>query len=368
MKKVLNYIQLTIWLSILPGCIKTPVTSVSFPDNPVSHEDIFTILFIGDSEPRMRDNTDDELKYYVSKLIELRTSHTLYFDFEGGAHRIYPEMVLLGGDISADRTTSIHNDSAIWYPLYQNHILFLAGFGNHDWEPKVWSDSSLGYSAAGHQSNENTKAFCNWTYKQSAALDTGFRYKSIDPVVLTDGVVSGGPRNFYATYKGVSIVNFNSFLYQPSYQYPLGWPITCNLVSGGAGCESFISASTQILKMESVLPSDTNRTVLFYQHYPFATGDDWWDDYNASHTTLQQKKDTLMSIITKYRHSAFFAGHNHIASTNSYSYNNHSFTEYIAPYFGGWGGDDRTQGGGFLAILVSSTRGILEVKRIDPPL
>ncbi len=368
MRKFFKRIQFVLLLSILPGCIQTPVTSVPFPDTPVTHEDVFTILFIGDSEPRMRDNTDDELKYYVSKLIELKTSHALYFDIDGGTHRIFPELVMLGGDISADRTTSIHNDSAIWQPLYDNNILFIAGFGNHDWEPKMWSDSSLGYSAAGHQSNEDTKAFCTWTYKKSAAVTPNFLYKAIEPVVVTSGVTTGGPRNFYATYKGVSIVNFNTFLYQPSYQYPAGWPVSCNLATGGAGCETFVSAASQILKMESVMTKDTNRTILFFQHYPMATGDEWWSDYNASNTTLQQKKDTLMSMVAKYKHSAFFAGHNHSAATNIYMYNNRQFSEYIAPYFGGWGGDDRTQGGGFLAVLVSSTRGILEVKRIDAPL
>ena len=163
-------------------------------------------------------------------------------------------------------------------------------------------------------------------------------------------------------------MNFNTFLYQPSYQYPSGWPLSCNLAAGGAGCETFVSAATQILQMESLLSKDSNRVVLFFQHYPFATPDSWWGDYGASHTDIQQKKDTLMSMITRFHKVAFFAGHNHWASTNTYLYNNKSFTEYIAPYFGGINGDDRSQGGGFLAVLVSSTRGILEVKRIDPPL
>ena len=370
MVKLIKRCKYWIWLSLLQGCIPiSPGTSTNFPDTPVTHEDVFTLLFIGDSEPRMRDNTDDELKYYVSKLIELKTTKAIYFDLEGGnKYRISPEIILLGGDISADRTTSIANDSAIWYPLYENNILFVAGFGNHDWDPKVWSDGSLGYSVAGNQSNENTKAFCTWTYKKSAALSSDFKYKAIDHVVTQSGVTTGGPRNFYATYKGVSIVNFNTFLYQPSYYYPAGWPVSCNLATGGAGCEKFVSAATQILRMESVLPNDTGRVVLFFEHYPFATSLDWWDDYGASNTSVQQRQDTLMNMITRYKKTAFFAGHNHAAATNDYTYNGKSFTEYIAPYFGGWNGDDRTQGGGFLAVLVSSTRGVLEVKRIDPPL
>ncbi|MBX7225361.1 MAG: hypothetical protein K1X55_04975 [Chitinophagales bacterium] len=332
-------------------------------------EQIFTLLFIGDSEPRMRDNTDEELSYYVQKLIDLKTHTSLYFDYGSGSeYRIDPEIILLGGDISADRTTSIKNDSAIWSDLYSNGILFLAGFGNHDWDPDEWSDGSKGYSLAGHLSNEDTKAFCKWTYQQSQKVSTHFSYTAVEHLKPYPNRENGGPRNFYAQYKGVHIVNFNTFLYQPSYYYPQGWPATCNILTGGAGCQNYVSAEEQIQDMKDLLPTDTNSVVLFFQHYPFNTSDDWWTDWNASGTTIDQKKNRLKEFIAYYNKSVFLAGHNHFASNSSLTYQDRTFKEYIAPYFGGSNGVDYQNGGGFYALLISNTRGVLEVKKVDPPL
>ena len=122
-------------------------TSTTLPGT----DDSFTMVFVGDPEPRMRGNTDAEVKGYVANLVSYTTTRTAYFDYEGGTHRISPELVVLGGDISADRDTSVAKDMPIWQQLYDNNIAFVAGFGNHDWEPRVWGDGSLGYSVAGEQ-------------------------------------------------------------------------------------------------------------------------------------------------------------------------------------------------------------------------
>ena len=343
----------------LVGCradkVTQPIPPLATPGPGV--DDAFTIVFIGDSEQRMRGNTDAEVRGYVENLARYATTTERYFDYGDGTHRIDPELVLLGGDISADRSTSVDGDIPVFQPLYDAGIGFIAGFGNHDWDPDQWSDGP-GYSKAGHDSNESTVEFTRETYERTDALGGDFSYREI----WQTG--AHGPVTFHATYRGVEIVNFNTFLYQPSYDYPTGWPVTCNPLAGGAGCQEYVSAEGQIAEMEATLTKDRRRTLLVYQHYPLTTADSWWDDYGASGTTVAQKKARLLGLLSHYDHAAFLAGHNHVASSRTHTYGGRTYPEHIAPYFGGANGDDPARGGGFLALLVSPTRGVLEVKTI----
>lgn len=329
-------------------------TSTTLPGT----DDSFTMVFVGDPEPRMRGNTDAEVKGYVANLVSYTTTRTAYFDYEGGTHRISPELVVLGGDISADRDTSVAKDMPIWQQLYDNNIAFVAGFGNHDWEPRVWGDGSLGYSVAGEQSNQETTAFTNETYRRSSELSPDFSYQAVGPSS------TNGPTTFFATYKGVDVANFNTFLYQPSYYFPFGWPLTCNLGTGGAGCQTFVSAEPQVQGMQNRLSPDRSRTTVFVQHYPLTTDPAWWDDYGASGLTAQLQKDRLKGLMARYDHTVLLAGHNHSSGHYRHNFDGQTLHEYVAPYFGGTNGVDPSQGGGFLALLVSPTRGILEVKAV----
>jgi len=321
-------------------------------------DDAFTVVFIGDTEPRMRGNTNAEVSAYVANLVSYTTTKVVNFAYDGGRYRVDPSIVILGGDISADRDTSIDADLPIYQPLYDAGIPFIAGFGNHDWDPAFWSDGSPGLSVAGQLSNEATTLFTKETYRRSAALTPSFTYREVAPAS------TNGPTNFFASYRGVDIVNFNTFLYEPSYYFPEGWPFSCNLIGGGAGCQTYVSAESQIQRMQDLLPTDPSRPVLFVEHYPMSTGDSWWGDQGASGTTVAQKKARLMGLMAQHDQTLLLAGHNHGASQATYTYAGTSLREYVAPYFGGDNGDDLTRGGGFVAVLVSPTRGILEVKTV----
>ncbi len=327
------------------------------PTTSPPSDEPFTVVFVGDSETRMRGNTDAEVAAYVRNLAAYRTSEQAYFAYEGGTHRIDPELVILGGDISADRGTSIAADLPLWQPLYDAGIAFIAGFGNHDWEPQFFSDGP-GYSLSGHLSNESTTAFTKETYRRSAQLTGDFSYREVAPSSTY------GPVTFHSTYKGIEVINFNTFLYQPSYYYPEGWPVSCNLLLGGAGCQIFVSAEPQITRMSDLFDPAGESTALFVQHYPLTTPDNWWSDYDTSGTTVAQKKDRLLGLMSQFEHSTLLAGHNHVASQRSHQFGGRTFQEYIAPYFGGNNLDDPTRGGGFLALLVSPTDGVLEVATI----
>ena len=169
---------------------------------------------------------------------------------------------------------------------------------------------------------------------------------------------------FHSTYKGVEIINFNTFLYQPSYFYPEGWPVSCNLLLGGAGCQTFVSAEPQISRMSDLFDPAGDGTALFVQHYPLTTTDNWWSDFDASGTTATQKKDRLLGLMSQFDHATLLAGHIHVASQHSHQFDGRTFQEHVAPYFGGNNLDDPSRGGGFLALLVSPTDGVLEVKTI----
>ncbi len=340
-----------------PGTPTTSVPGTTTTTVGPNGDDSYTIAFIGDSEPRMRGNTNAEVAAYIANLASYRTTTSLYFDFGGGdTHRVSPELVVLGGDISADRDTSIASDMPLWQQLYDRGIGLVAGFGNHDWEPVQWSDGSLGYSVAGHAANENTTAFTRETYRRTALTLPGFTYREFGPTA------THGPTTFLSSYKGVDLANFNTFLYQPSYAYPDGWPLSCNLLTGGAGCQVFFSAEPQIAALANALSTDPARPTLFVEHYPLTTGDGWWDDHGASGTTVAQRKTRLLGLMNRFEHTALLAGHNHSPGHYTHTVGTRTLDEYVAPYFGGDNGEDLTRGGGFVALLVSPSRGILEAK------
>ncbi len=338
------------------GCesARAPLVEQSVPTNtPDSNQDAFTVIFIGDPEERMRGNTRETLQDHVNALLELRKTDSVWFDYEGGkSHPLRPDIVIVGGDISADRSTSIALDFDLWKPLLDEGIPVLAGFGNHDWEPRSWGDGP-GYSLAGHNSNGRTTAFTRETYRRSAEVCDEFNYREIPPTS------DHGPVTFHARHRGVEIVNFNTFLYQPSYTYPFGWPLSCNPLNGGAGCQTFISAEEQIAGMEKHLSPDLSTPILFVQHYPLSTGDNWWDDYGASGTSTEERRQRLLEMIAEREHAVLLAGHNHRARHRTWIVDEHEVHEHIAPYFGG--------SGGFIALLVSPSRGILEVRTIAKP-
>lgn len=325
-------------------------SSVRMPIRDVE-EDCFTVVFIGDPEARMRGNTAEELAVYVDRLLSMKKDPELRWRLEDGRTLpIEPEVVIIGGDISRDRNTSIAADLPIWQPILDQGVPVLAGFGNHDWEPESWGDSPS-YSLTGHRSNESTISFTRETYRRSAKVSPDLSYREIGPTS------DHGPVTFFATYKGVDIVNFNTFLYQPSYRYPDGWPITCNPLGGGAGCQEFVSAEPQIEAMEELLAEGRDRPAIFTQHYPLSTGDRWWSDYGTTDKTPAERRSRLLGLMADRKDVVFLAGHNHRAGHRSWTVGNQAVSEYVAPYFG--------DGGGFIVVRISPTRGVLAVRTIE---
>lgn len=324
------------------------------PPEPVV-SDAFTVIFIGDTEPRMRGNTDAEVAGAVQNLVKLKTSRVRYFDAGGGTqYRINPKLVILGGDISADRTTSIAADMALYEPLYDARIAFIAGFGNHDWESPWNADA---YSPAGQAANDATTAFTRETYRRSTSK--GLTYQEIGPTA------SHGPTTFHATFRGVDIVNFNTYLYEPSYDYPASSPQGCP--SGTASsCPIFVSAEPQISAMETVVTQNPQRPMLVVQHYPVNSYEPFWRDYGASGTNVGQRRGRLLQLAASRPRVGLLSAHQHGFERDIHGVNGRYIGETVAPYFGGANGNDPSKAGGAVAILISPTKGILEVKQLPP--
>lgn len=339
----------SIGLLALVACEPTP------PEPVVA--DAFTVIFIGDAEPRMRGNTDAEVARAVRNLVSLKSSRVRYFNANGGKqYRIDPKLVILGGDISADRTTSIAADMPLYEPLYAAGVPFIAGFGNHDWETPFNADT---HSEAGRVANEATTAFTRETYRRSAVMRGGITYHEISPAT------SHGPTTFYATFRGVDIANFNTFLYEPSYDYPPDSPNGCTASTSGP-CPIYRSAAPQIAFMDAIARRNPKRTMLVVQHYPLSTHDLFWFDHGATSLSVAQRRQRLLQFMATHDKVALFAAHNHVSKKTVHAVNGRVVGEYIAPYFGGDGGFDPARAGGALAILVSPTKGILEVKELPP--
>mmetsp|Transcript_31438 Transcript_31438/g.67524 ORF Transcript_31438/g.67524 Transcript_31438/m.67524 type:complete len:521 (-) Transcript_31438:489-2051(-) len=310
----------------------------------------------------MRDNTNAEVKAYVQIVAAYKDQIEEYFDYDAGQHRIDPELVILGGDISADADTSVKADWPIWEELEKKGIAFIAGFGNHDYDKT--------YNFNSDTENANTVKFCRASYKNASVVGSPyFGYQEFGP---TD---SRGLVTFLASYKGIQIVNFNSFLYEQGYHYDFesdaGQACAANNAEVlWAGCQVYTSAEAQIQEMEGNMSSDETTPTLVVQHYPLDTSvtGDWWVDGGASGKTQDEMQTRLLDITGRYNSSVLLTGHEHAYRTTSYTASNgRTLSEYVAPYFGGANGVDLSVGGGFLAILVSKSAGILEVKHVPSP-
>lgn len=344
------------WAAVLSIGLLALVACEPEPPKPVV-ADAFTVILIGDAEPRMRGNTDSEVARAVRNLVSLKSSRVRYFDTNGGKqYRIDPKMVILAGDISADRTTSIAADLPLYEPLYAAGIPFIAGFGNHDWET-VWNAEP--HTEAGRLANEATTAFTRETYRRSGAMPGGITYRELGPTA------SHGPTTFYATFKGVDIANFNTFLYEPSYDYPADSPNGCTASTSGP-CPIFRSAEPQIAAMDAVARRTPSRPLLVVQHYPLSTSQLFWSDYGTTSHSYGQRRERLLQFMATHDKVALLAAHNHTSKKTIHAVNDRIVGEYIAPYFGGAGGRKQSRAGGALAILVSPTKGILEVKELPP--
>jgi len=337
-----------------------PHAAANWHRNP-TEDDSFTAIFLSDMETGYRHHTVAEAEHKVQEIIKLTESGSAAsFDGKYSHVKIDPKIVLHGGDINGDGfdyqygtcegITSLSGvvgfiggshckaknvEPGIWAPLYEKNIPFVSAAGNHD-------------GAADSQSRVDSTAFVKQTYAKAASQVPGFSYTEVSSPSSVFPV-------FKATFKGVQIANFQ-----------------------------YRATAADITAMEAEL--DKSKTTLVVSHLPVSHYDQtahltkhhtqgWAQGYQTSDT---QALKNFMNGFTEKK-AAVFSGHTHKANAQEYG----NWWDYTAPYPHPWkkdtgirddgirvGAQDKlharaSEHGGVLAVLVSPTRGILQVKVVQ---
>jgi hypothetical protein len=231
----------------------------------------------------------------------------------------------------------------IFDQLYDKGIPFVSSFGNHDW---TFITNEHGYKPLDEHSNtaaqllrnKLTMSFVDETYTRSAALPgSDFVFEKVDPTL------EYGPPMYTAEFRGLQLATFgfSSAVRSFPLRCTTGPTTPCQPADGA-------DSSEQMAAIEASL--DTSKPALFYHHAPLSVGTDY-----VSHAAVED----VRRLIAKHPQAALLSGHQHsefrrLREALSPETEN-SFYEYTAGY---------AHEGKFLALRVSPTRGVLEVKSL----
>lgn len=326
-----------------------------------STEQIYNVVVMGDCELEYRGITYSELYAKLGKIAGIGTRYT-GLRYADGTVVTKPELALIAGDLTGSRaeTSSWTNLRKILKQFNDNGIFTFANIGNHDWELRLNTDGTYGFTYNGHLSNTRsiTGVIGIWTDAVLAALTTGgitkfsnfdaIQYKSVSTFnwwgISIDLITS--PPVYGFTYRGVDYVLGPTFLYEPTAR------VTTKsfLGLGPASFSDGLSAAYLANRARRVSAS----TRIYVQHYPYTADDFWWNDYSGkSPATLRANFNTALRSAGV---SAMFSGHAHQSATRSTGV----VTDYTTGYAGNAGGP-----AWFLMVQVSSTRGVLQVKEFN---
>lgn len=337
----------------LPTSVPTPVptsaptpspTSVPTPA-PTLDNDIFAIVVMSDMEHKWRGHSTDRSRY-VAEYIKNVKSLNLFFDDEYSAYPIDPQLIINTGDVS--HYWACHNPSFlfrsgscrtpddefvdIWQQLYDAGIPMISAYGNHDWKPRLGTGNYYTGKTPGKDRDEETDNINTWssefvqkTYETSAAMGE-IEFEAIAPT----GDI--GQNMYKSSFRGLQIASFNSAYNWQSYDD-----------------SGIFSADDQFLELANSL--DQSKPTLFFSHFPLSS------------TRLDGQtptRENAISLIQQFPESTHhFAGHYHAAVIERYE----GFNDYIVPYPHTWGNREP----GYLAVLVSAEKGVLQVKPMTIP-
>ena len=309
--------------------------------------DAFTVIFLSDLENYYRNHWSSRSRYVLGFIRDLATQNpNLYFDDDYADVKIDPQLIIHGGDNNSQlgcRTwpwfvcRSVQQEwYLVWKTTFQRDIPLISAFGNHDWQTAegtgvtsrmLWGPVRTRVLRT-DVINRRAQEIVAKTYEMSAAL--GVEYKEFAPM----GEI--GPSMYRSTFRGVQIANFNIAVNWESYD------------DGGIyDSEKPFNELSQSL--------DREMTTLFFQHYPLGNG-------GLPSETVQK----TVNLIQEFPHAIHLAGHRHILRTQTFPASEpdrYSFDEWVAPYPHTYEGNKPA----FLALLVSPTEGVLQVKQVEIP-
>jgi Calcineurin-like phosphoesterase len=313
----------------------------------------FTIIFISDLETKYRGHDIPRSQYVINYVRDLKHDN-LVFDAPYSQHVIDPKLVIHGGDIShmwscdffewfilggCRNPQDEYRD--VWNRLYEAGIPMISAFGNHDWRVRNGTGNPWG-SGADEPRDEETDYINTWSneftklsYEKSVKVTEGkLQYEEILPT----GDI--GQSVYQATFGGIQIVNFNSAFNWQSYDRTKNGMV--------------YSADDQFARLSRRL--DRSLKTIFFNHHPLNKG--------GAIGEQTPSVDAMISLIREFGEGvAHFSGHYHVNLVYKYDAAQPTFNDYVAPYPHTWNGDEP----GLLAVLVSPTQGVLQVKKLDIP-
>ena len=334
-------------------------------------DDAFTIVFIADLEDNFRGHTSHNSRRIVQSIADLKRLRNIKFD----AHP-NPELVIHGGDISKDswkcsegldchlRTKEEMIDyqlDKVWGPLEEQRIPMVSALGNHDWATlkRVEGGDWLGDSKEKHIANLVSVEFARRTYKNAAKMTDKLSYKEYAPQKKFGQVFIN------AEFKGVQIANFMENFDTKSYEFDNNKD--CTAAGSDYGLGGCTTESTGSQYDDIVRDLDRNKVTLAVVHKPIsisscpaALGGSKPSEFKPALV------DKFVGMLSEFpRGAAVLSGHTHcFKETPHVAPNGREIVDYTAPCPWTHKGDADGKGG-YIAMLVSPTRGILETKRIN---
>jgi len=310
-------------------------------------DDAFTIIFVSDLENLYRGHTPARCRYVLEYIRDLAMQNpNLYFDDDYANVKIDPQLIIHGGDNNSQlgcrtwpwfvcRTVDQEFD-LVWKTTFERDLPLISAFGNHDWQTaegtgdtssRLWGPVRTRVLRT-DVINSRAQEIVAKTYEMSASL--GVEYKEFAPM----GEI--GPSMYRSTFRGVQIANFNIAVNWESYD------------DGGVyDSERPFNELSQAL--------DREMTTLFFQHYPIGNGQ-----------LPSETVEKTVNLIQEFPRAIHLAGHRHVLRTQAFPASepdHYSFDEWGAPYPHNWEGNKPA----FLALLVSPTQGVLQVKKVEVP-
>lgn len=322
----------------------------------VTQEQIYDVVVMGDCELNMRGISYSSLLDKINKITIIGSTYT-NLKYDDGTQVNKPELAFMAGDLTEDRASdgSWSDFKRLMNVFNQKGVYLFPITGNHDWDPRRFSDGSYGYTLSGHQSNGRSISAVTSLYNsalQQAKNDRKIgNFSNIDGSQYVDkssitwwrlsiDLITAAPVYGF-TYKGVDYVLESGFMFQPQAR------VTLKSFFGNGPAEYKEGIGASYLANRAKRVSTSQR--IFIQHYPYNSGDDWWTD-NYSGRSASTLRSNFISALNSAKVTAMFSGHNHAAAINKIG----NINDYSVGYTGG--------DGSFIMARISSTRGVLQVK------
>ena len=323
------------------------------------YNNYFTAVFVGDPHVAQDYCTSvADMQAYVQNIVNMGKAGGLQFQFATlPGYQPKADIVFCLGDMDKDSEKTGDNFKSAFAGLNTAHIPFITMVGNHDIVPDYWTGSNpdkgltYGFNDGGSYCNDVALGIV------TDQLNTAKNYGVENVTRFTDGTSHTQMQPFTFTFQGVRFYVGQTYWFQKPYTKP-------SLFSSA----TYYAPDGVISALESFVNSHATEPSVWMQHYPIIAGSDndrWWLDQNdtgmsigisdnTSYSTAKQKRDKLTDIIKKTKNPVHFSGHYHNYAENEYNgvkdYTvNATFNENGAAYI----------------VLMSKTKGVVEVKRVN---